>query len=415
MPCAFSRPPYLAPSNIIFCFACRISFQEDTSQFILHTMERTHQYGMLTESENPPTGSPQDFADIALDILPNPTDAGPSHLHDELQQADFNQGQSQVISDLIVGPSNFPHEPTALHVQSNAKVVGVVTARGFNFFSDERMKNNIVPSELSALSALEKIGVYQYQMNQDPQGDKEFGVLAQELRHHLPDTVELDAATGFLKVKLDKLLVHVLKGVQEANEALKHLDAKQPMGMPVMIQSALVSHESNSAGSEGNVNTNSAVDSSDASMSDADADNSPQQVSPMPTVIPAFKDDIAMIQHIMAELGEKNPGMPVKVHKLLDVLGRTVVWETFQHAQKTSVLAQDGEPRSPGSAFFILLKQQQSSQKSRQAHKALLSNPCNYTSLMKCILMPCFVHVPIESALAAMQLCNRQFCDCCRS
>ncbi|KAL0044320.1 hypothetical protein WJX82_011427 [Trebouxia sp. C0006] len=72
------------------------------------------------------------------------------------------------------------------------------------------------------------------------------------------------------------------------------------------------------------------------------------------------------LQHMMTQLGETNPGLPIKVGKLLQQLGHQATWNAFLEAQTTSVLARDGTARSRGGAFLALLKNQKQAAKLRQ-------------------------------------------------
>ena len=85
--------------------------------------------------------------------------------------------------------------------------------------------------------------VFQYQHKGDPLGQEQIEVIAQNLLKDLPDTVERDPLSGLLSVKLDKLLAYTLEGVPEAGRALKELNAKQPLGLLILMrqQSAMPS------------------------------------------------------------------------------------------------------------------------------------------------------------------------------
>ena len=333
------RPMYLVVLHV-----CREVFTVDHSKHILHTMECTQAMpGVM-----PVAATQEDYQQLALEAMPSPTrEAGASNMHIGLQQPDFAQDMPQTIPDLVVGPSRLNGDATALNVESNARVRGVVTAAGFNTISDQRVKNNIRPAKSSALASIDQISIYNYELKINTAGQQEIGILAQQLQEILPDAVEQDAENGLFRVKLDKLIMYTLKGVQEASQALKRLDAKQPLGMPLLMQSA---HDSTHAiddalpknTTEHLTNSNSI---NDVNMSTEDATSSTQEsgLASAPSAYSNFPNDKAMIQHIMAELGERNPGMPVKVGKLLQELGHHNVWEAFVQAQHTVMLAQDGK------------------------------------------------------------------------
>ncbi|KAA6429036.1 MAG: retinoic acid inducible I [Trebouxia sp. A1-2] len=280
-----------------------------------------------------------------------PSHAAPSSMPPVQRQLEYSQNLPQAVSDLTVGPSSLPGQEPAFRVLGSAKVSETLTATHIHVMSDERLKTNISLSEFDALSALDKVGIFQYQMSNDPDSQHQIGVTAQNLRAALPDTVELDPAAGLLSIKLDKLVIYTLKGVQEAAKALRELDTRQRLGMHMLMQ--LQSAQNASQNSEAGSFSAAAVDSesdSDSDMSAADAfglDQVDTSMLPDPASIhyTSFTDDSALVQHMMAQLGETNPGLPIKVAKLLQQLGHQTTWDAFLEAQTTAVLARDGTAR----------------------------------------------------------------------
>ena len=289
-----------------------------------------------------------------------PSHAAPSSMPPVQRQLEYSQNLPQAVSDLTVGPSSLPGQEPAFRVLGSAKVSETLTATHIHVMSDERLKTNISLSEFDALSALDKVGIFQYQMSNDPDSQHQIGVTAQNLRAALPDTVELDPAAGLLSIKLDKLVIYTLKGVQEAAKALRELDTRQRLGMHMLMQ--LQSAQNASQNSEAGSFSAAAVDSesdSDSDMSAADAfglDQVDTSMLPDPASIhyTSFTDDSALVQHMMAQLGETNPGLPIKVAKLLQQLGHQTTWDAFLEAQTTAVLARDGTARSHGSRTCLL-------------------------------------------------------------
>ena len=333
-----------------------------------------------------PTSLP-DIEQMAREAFPSPTRhtcASPLPADAAFRQPDFGQSRPQTFPELTVGPSNQPDQATVLNVHGDARLYGTVTARNFLFTSDARLKNNISPLQVNALDALGEVGLFQYQMNDDPSGQLQVGPTAQNLRKKLPDCVQQDPATGSLLVKLDKLVMYTLKGVQEAGKLLKELDARQRLGMfllIIMMQQQFAQHAPQSSGSSSMSSssffnqTADSEDDADSDMSSADAFSSergdlPASANAASTPYASFCDDSALVRHIMAKLGEGNPGMPVKVGKMMRQLGRQVVWEAFIEAQHTFIPAKDGTARSAGSTFLALLKKQEQSAKLRQASKS---------------------------------------------
>ncbi len=353
----------------------------DTSKFILHTMETTDP---LPDALQTPA-SPIDIPQMTLQAMPSPTRGAhtSSSMPPVQQQLEYSQYQPQAFSDLIVGPSSLPGQEPAFHVLGSAKVSETLTAKHIHVMSDERLKSNISLSEVNALSALDRVGIFQYQMSGDPDSQQQIGVIAQNLRAELPDTVELDPATGLLSVKLDKLVTYTLRGVQEAAKALRELDTRQRLGMHMLMQQQ--SAENASQNSKAGSFNAAVVDSDGESDSDSDSDSDMSTTDafgfdqagistppdPASTNYTSFTDDSALVQHMMAQLGETNPGLPIKVAKLLQQLGYQATWDAFLEAQTTAVLARDGKARSRGGAFLALLKKQEQAAKLRQAlHQA---------------------------------------------
>ena len=361
----------MLPGVLITLPLCRESFVVDTSKFILHTMETTDP--MPNALQTP--ASPLDIPQMTLQAMPSPTRGAhaSSSMPPVQRQLGYSQHQPQAFSDLAVGPSCLPGQEAAFHVLGSAKVSETITATHIHVMSDERLKSNISLSEVDALSALDRVGIFQYQMSGHPNSQQQIGVIAQNLRAELPDTVEMDPATGLLSVKLDKLLTYTLRGVQEAAKALRELDSRQRLGMHMMMQqqSAQNATHNSKAGSFGAAVIDSDSDS-DSDMSATDAfshDQLDTSMLPGPASIhfTSFTDDLALVQHMMAQLGETNPGLPIKVNKLLQQLGHQATWDAFLEAQTTAILARDGTARSRGGAFLALLKKQEQAAKLRQA------------------------------------------------
>ena len=282
--------------------------------------------------------------------------------HVQQQRLECSQNKPQAFSDLVAGPSCLPDQEPAFVVHGNAKFFDTVTAARI-VMSDERLKSNISPLEFDALSALDKVSIFQYQMSGNPEGQQHTGVVAQNLLAQLPNTVQRDPATGLLSVKLDMLVAYTLKGVQEAAKALRELDSRQRLGMHMLMQQQSAQNASQESKARGFSPTFIASDSEfDSNMSAADAcildrPNTSTPSDPASLSYSSFTDDSALVQ--LAELGGNNPGMPIKVASMLQQLGRQATWEAFLEAQTTTVLAKDGKARSRGGAFIALLKKQE--------------------------------------------------------
>ena len=361
----------MLPGVPIMLPLCRESFVVNTSKFILHTMETTDPLPSASQAPVSPPNIPQ----MALQVMPSPTrdaHASSSSMPPVQRQLEYSQYQPQAFSDLVVGPSSLPGQEPAFVVLGSAKVFETLTATHIDVMSDERLKSNISLSEVDALSALDRVGIFQYQMTGDPDSRQQIGIIAQNLRAELPDTVGQDPESGLLSVKLDKLVIYTLKGVQEAAKALRELDARHRLGMHMLT--AFASAQNASQNSKAGSFNAAVIDSdkeSDSDMSATDAVDLDQMDTSTPSDpasihYSSFTDDSALVQHMMTQLGETNPGLPIKVGKLLQQLGHPT-WDAFLEAQTTAILARDGTARSRGGAFLALLKKQEQAAKLRQA------------------------------------------------
>lgn len=228
----------------------------------------------------------------------------------------------------------------------------------------------------------DRVDVFQYQHKDDPLSQEQTGAIAQKLSNELPDTVVRDPATGVLSVKLDKLLAYAITGVQEACSALKELDAKQPIGMSILMQqqsdsttqksdtSLAPKHTAPDSDAHSDGEPPQPASSAISAPPDASSDlrNGPVETQP-PLSHTSFEDDATMIQHIMLSLGEDldNPKVQDNLVQLVHDLGQAYVWDAFCAAQHTSLLKQDGTNRSPGGTFFKLIQMRRQAAKLRQA------------------------------------------------
>ena len=99
------------------------------------------------------------------------------------------------------------------------------------------------PSRLPEVQLQDPVDVFEYQHKDDPLGQEQTGTIAQNLLKELPDTVVRDPASGLLSVKLDKLLAYTLENVHEAGRALKKLDAKQSLGLSILMHPMMINSQ----------------------------------------------------------------------------------------------------------------------------------------------------------------------------
>lgn len=80
--------------------------------------------------------------------------------------------------------------------------------------SDERLKKNIVDTEVNALSVINQISLKSFDWIEND-SHEDIGIIAQQLQEVLPDLVVEDAETGKLSITLVKFIPYILKAIQE--------------------------------------------------------------------------------------------------------------------------------------------------------------------------------------------------------
>lgn len=107
-------------------------------------------------------------------------------------------------------------------------------APAFYVSSDERIKENIIPTKVSGLDTINAINLYEFDRVKNNVNDKipitprhsKIGFVAQQVKDVYPDMVGEDSDTGTMHVA-DGLLIPVLvKAIQELTERIKELENK---------------------------------------------------------------------------------------------------------------------------------------------------------------------------------------------
>ena len=328
-----------------------------------------------------PTGA-MDIEQIALEPLeqlPSPSRLASTSRQTFPEPYVPNPQETVRVSSLIVGSNTSLDEQPILLQPGDLTASGKVTAQGYQIMSDRQLKDEILPLDIDAVAILRQLKIVQYKYKNDAQERPQIGVVAQDVAQVWADVVDDDSATGLKSVRLDLLYFATMRALQHFLPLLTELDKQHRLGLPLLMhaqqraaaqQAIKPCQDSLSArvqcsdamsdsdsGSEthvsaiGNLGIEHSIDSSGCHPKANQASVSSE--------LPGFKDDAAMVAHILAALKEENEGMPVVVRKLLNKLGRESVWSTFQEAQYTTLPAADGKARSPGSTFLHLLKRQE--------------------------------------------------------
>ena len=318
---------------------------------------------------------------LALEWFPSPSRVAstPRQIFPEAQTPDPPTAQ---VSSLIVGSStSLRNDQQPLVMQDgDLKACGTVTAQGIRVMSDQRLKHEILPLDIDAVDILGQLRIKQYKLLNDPQGQRQIGVIAQDIAQVLADAVHQDSATDLKSVKLDLLLFVTIKALQQFLPLLIELDKQHRLGLTLLMHaqhraaaqpatnpcrenlSARLQCSTHLSDSDSECETHmSTIDDLDMEHNNdsSDCHSEAHQTSSGLAAPLDFKDDAAMVAHMLAALGEDNVGMPVIVLKLLRKLGREAVWSAFQQAPSTGLPAANGRARSAGSTFLHLLKKQE--------------------------------------------------------
>jgi Concanavalin A-like lectin/glucanases superfamily/Chaperone of endosialidase len=122
------------------------------------------------------------------------------------------------LYNLVMSPSLIVSPPSSTasssSTSSSADIYAVVVADAFNSTSDERLKNNIVPVQ-GALDKIDSLRVVYHGWNNPAQaGERQIGVIAQEVQAVYPELV-MEGSDGYLSVNYPKLTTVLLQSIKE--------------------------------------------------------------------------------------------------------------------------------------------------------------------------------------------------------
>ena len=312
-----------------------------------------------------------------LELLPSPSRLASTSDRQTSPEPHVADPHTQQVSSLIVGCSTSSNEQPVVMQQGDLKAYGKVTAQSYHIMSDRRLKEDILPLDIDAVAFLGQLNIVQYKWVEDPQGERQIGVIAQDVEQVLAGAVKNDSATNLKSVKLELLQFLTTRAVQHFLPLLTKLDEQDRLGLPLLMRQAAAQQSTTSRQENLSAGTQCSKDMSDSesecethmptigelglehSSGSSDCHGDVHPSSSNSSTPPGFQDDAAMVAHILAALGEDNKGMPVIALKLLRKLGKDAVWSTFLEAQNTRLRAADGKMRSPGSTFLHLLKIQE--------------------------------------------------------
>ncbi len=155
--------------------------------------------------------------DMTEDI---PNEPDPSRLQVSAGQSPTPASAPAHFPYLSVGDVHLDTSHKVLTVQGSATVSGDVTATSLHQTSDQRAKCNIFPANLCALSIIQQIQIYQYDLKRNPSGQKQLGVLAHEVRHLFPDAVKTDGSSGLEQVNSHSMMYLAIKAIQQLSSQL---------------------------------------------------------------------------------------------------------------------------------------------------------------------------------------------------
>ncbi len=129
---------------------------------------------------------------------------------------DGNYGGNDEIHFVTDGDSQVNITENLLSVAGSIEYTGTITD-----VSDRRLKENIKPVE-SVLDKLNRINGYSYTMINDETKQREYGVMAQEVKKVFPEMVkELKGKSGYYGVNYTQLIPVLLEGMKEQQKLIE--------------------------------------------------------------------------------------------------------------------------------------------------------------------------------------------------
>lgn len=93
-----------------------------------------------------------------------------------------------------------------------------------SYSSDRRLKENIHPTTVKALSTIKKLNMVQFDWKKDSKHE-EIGMVAQELQKILPSVIHEE--DGMLSIKYIELIPYLIKGMQELLERIEAIESSR--------------------------------------------------------------------------------------------------------------------------------------------------------------------------------------------
>ena len=310
-----------------------------------------------------------------------PADMG-NDFHDMMQDFDFLEDLGGIEGSSSNAPRHFhalsvggaapsnaesSDQPRpVLNVQGDMTVSGIVRAERFIPVSDENAKCHIHNTDHNALNVLQQLKIYQYQFKSRPQGRQVLALLAQELEKVVPDFVATDH-DGVKRVDFTSLLSLSVQAIQQLSAqqlSAQQQDTDSRLSFVLLKIGSLTRrlelslHASITRPGRVEANSQQAVQqlamTAEAAMVEpataepataepttadpAMADPATAQAATVcdsvteSKALPDFKDNDAMVRHMLEALGETNDGIHEMVLNRIVDFDHQSVWDSFQEA-----------------------------------------------------------------------------------
>ena len=284
----------------------------------------------------------------------------------------------QHFPSLSVGLASGQHpRREALTVYGDVGVHGNVSAASWSTWSDKTLKHDISPYCANALSTIKQLKLVEFNYKSDPTGQRQLGVLAQQISQVEPQAVEKDSQSGYLKVNLNRLMYLTMKACQELESRVEQLESRYGgiamswlmvnqysiMHQPTTRRWSYSSHTSRSFDCEGSMGFdtahNSHVGSRNSSPDTSISQNAVSQSS-APSLNPllTLTSSRAVVAWLMEALDERGAGIDILWRNFVDQLGRQAVWECFQAAKLEASSSEAS--RTAGGCMIKLLNKKKS-------------------------------------------------------
>ena len=125
---------------------------------------------------------------------------------------------------------------------------GHVSALSWSNRSDETLKHDISPYCANALSTIKQLKLVEFNYKSDYTGQRQLGVLAQQISQVEPQAVEKDSQSSYLKVNLNRLMYLTIKACQELESRVGQSESRYGgIGMSWLMLNHASAHNKASA------------------------------------------------------------------------------------------------------------------------------------------------------------------------